>query len=252
MPWDYALILVFLGLVVPWLGRRRIRQLMSLPDTSKTDRLALYASTVAFQWLATGVIFWRATARGLQPRDLGLAVPSAARVVSVAIALTIVITANQWISLRRLALKPRQIQGILPQLALKLFPRDNVEKLAFSALVATVALCEEFIYRGFAQRVLQDISAGALLAGIAGSAALFALAHAYQGRQGLLATFIVGLIFATARAWTGSLAPSLAAHFAADFTAGMVAGNRMRAISLSANKIGQPDEAVPPGKSGPG
>ncbi len=230
MHWDFALILIFFATAVPLLGRRRIRQIMRMPETTKRDRLALYASTVAFQWIAAALILWRTSSHGIPAARLGLAVPNIALTMTISILLAALILANQLVSLRRLALRPAESQGILPQLALKIFPRDNVERLAFLAVVATVAVCEELIYRGFVQRVLEDWSGGFLIVGILGSAVLFGLAHIYQGRRGLFSTFVVGLLFSAIRAWTGSLIPSMIAHFIADMTAGLLAPSRLRAV----------------------
>src|SRR5690348_14981033 len=76
MHWDFALILLFLGTVVPWLGRRRVRQLTQMPQTTKQDRLLLYVSTIVFQWAAAGVILWRTDARGISFASLGFQIPS--------------------------------------------------------------------------------------------------------------------------------------------------------------------------------
>lgn len=170
MYWDFALILVFLGIAVPLLGRRRVRQLMQMPSTTKMDRLSLYASTLAFQWIAAGVILWRSSAHGIHAIQLGLAIPSPALTVTASVVLAALILLNQIMGLRRLVAQPDKIQGILPQLALKLFPQDDVERLAFFALVITVALCEELIYRGFVQRVFQDWSRGSVIVAVIGSA----------------------------------------------------------------------------------
>ncbi|MFZ0580336.1 MAG: type II CAAX endopeptidase family protein [Candidatus Acidiferrales bacterium] len=231
MRWDFALILLFLGIALPLLGRRRVRQLMQSPSTTKLDRLSLYASTLAFQWIAAGVILWRAAAHGIPPAQLGFALGNPPLTITVAIVLAALVLLNQLVSLRRLAARPAEAQGLLPQLALKLFPQDDVERLAFFALVVTVAICEELIYRGFVQRVFQDWSNGAILAGVVGSAIYFAIAHLYQGRRGLASTFFVGLIFAGARAWTGSLLPPIAAHFLADITVGLLAPSRIRSAT---------------------
>src|SRR5271155_4630083 len=158
MHWDFALILLFLGIAVPLLGRRRVRQLMQMPSTTKMDRLSLYASTLAFQWIAAGLILWRTGAHAIRPAQLGLAIPDPSVVISATVVLAALILLNQILGLRRLVTQPANVQGIVPQLALKLFPQDNVERLAFFALVTTVALCEELIYRGFVQRVFQDWS----------------------------------------------------------------------------------------------
>jgi uncharacterized protein len=223
MPWDFAAILIFLGAAVPLLGRRRIRQLMQLPSTTKADRLTLYASTMAFQWIASGFILWRSMARGIPAAQLAVAIPRPLLTVLWAVALTALILLNQIVGLRRLAAQPDANQGFVSQLARKLFPLEDVERLAFFALVMTVAVCEEFIYRGFVQRVFQDASGGSPYFAVAGSAAFFSLAHLYQGRRGLISTFTIGVLFSATTAVTMSLVPSMVAHFAADFTAGMLA-----------------------------
>jgi membrane protease YdiL (CAAX protease family) len=233
MHWDFALILLLLGIAVPLLGRRRVRKLLQAPQTTKIERLVLYASTIAFQWFAVAVILWRTHAHAITPARLGLAIPHVASTLIASVLLAALILTNQLVSLRRLSTHPAEIRGILPQLALKVFPQDSAERLVFSALVATVSLCEEIIYRGFAQRVFQDCSGGLVVVAIFGSAAMFALAHLYQGPRGVLATFLVGLLFSATRAYTGSLLPAMVAHFVADLTAGFLTPSRLRAAITS-------------------
>ena len=236
MHWDFAVILLFLGIAVPLLGRRRLRKLLQAPQTTKTERLVLYASTVAFQWLAAALILWRTHAHAIAPARLGLAIPHVASTLTATFLLAALILTNQLVSLRRLSTHPAEIRGVLPQLALKIFPQDSAERLAFSALVATVAVCEELIYRGFAQRVFEDWSGGLVIAAIFGSAAMFALAHLYQGPRGMIATLLVGLLFSVARAYTGSLVPAMVAHFIADLTAGFLTPSRLRAAQAAASR----------------
>jgi membrane protease YdiL (CAAX protease family) len=228
MHWDFALILLFLGTVVPWLGRRRVRQLMQLPQTTKQDRLLLYASTIAFQWVAAGIILWRTGARRISLASLGFQIPNPGIVALVSILLAALILINQLVGLSRISRGTGGQQGILPELARKVFPQDFGERLVFLVVVITVSLCEEVIYRGFAQYVFRNSLWGSVLAGILTSAALFALAHAYQGKKGIAATLIVGIMFSAVRSWTGSLLPPIFAHFLADFTAGMLAPSRLR------------------------
>jgi uncharacterized protein len=236
MPWDFALILIFLAVAVPWLGRRRIRQLFAMQQTTKMDRLSLYASTIAFQWLAAAVILWRTSTHGIRAAQLGLAIPSPRLTIAAAIVLSILILLNQIFSLRRIAANPAEIRGILPQLALKVFPQDDVERLAFFALVSTVALCEEIIYRGFVQFVFQSWSGGAIIVGIVSSAAIFALAHLYQGRRGLVSSSVIGLLFSAIRAWTGSLLAPLMTHFVADLAAGFLVPRKLHAALASRDR----------------
>jgi membrane protease YdiL (CAAX protease family) len=231
---DYAVILIFLGVAVPLLGRRRIRQLLNSPETTKLDRLAIYASTIAFQWLATVIILWRTRAHGITFAQLGVAIPKPALAITISIVLAALISVNQIYSLRSLVKAPSEFQGVLPQLALKLFPQDDIERLIFFALVVTVAICEEFIYRGFVQRVFQDWSGGHEIAGVFASAAFFALAHLYQGRRGLTTTSVVGVMFSGVRVLANSLFPTFVAHFIADFCVGTLAPAKLRAAKTYA------------------
>jgi membrane protease YdiL (CAAX protease family) len=226
--WDLALIVAFLGTAVPWMGRRRVQQLLRIPHTSKTERLTLYASTMAFQWLIAAIILWRVAADRIATQRLGAQVTHALLTGAVAAGLSVLIFANQVYSVRRIGATQLDERNILIQLALKVFPQDATERLAFFAVVVTVAFCEEWIYRGFVQLMFQSWARSAV-AGIVGSAVLFAGAHAYQGRRGLFSTFSVGLIFSAVRFWTGSLIPSIAAHFVADLTAGYLASHFVRA-----------------------
>jgi membrane protease YdiL (CAAX protease family) len=225
--WDFALILIFFATAVPWLGRRRVRKLMKAEQTTRSERLTLYASTSLAQWAATGIILWRTAEHGISRSELGLALPNPILVLIVSLLLAGLVFANQIFSLRQLATLPEESQGVLPHLARKVFPQDSTERLAFTGLVLTVAFCEEVVYRGFAQYVFTIWPFGSLAAGVLGSAALFSLAHLYQGRRGLASTFVVGLIFSGIRLWTGSLAAPMVAHFVADLMAGFLAPARL-------------------------
>ncbi len=251
MHWDFALILLVLATVVPLLGRRRIRRLMEASSTTKADRLVLYASTIAFQWIAVALILWRTYAHDLSPASLGLAIPKPGLTLITAILLSALILVNQIVALRRLKEHPESSShGILPHLALKVFPQDTVERLGFTALVSTVAVCEELIYRGFAQRVFQDLATrwvGTLIAvgvGVIGSAVMFSLAHLYQGPRGLVSTFVVGLLFSIVRAFTGSLVPASAAHFVADITAGFLAPGCLRGALAAAQSTASGSDII--------
>ncbi len=227
MPWDFALILLLLGVVVPWRGAVRVRKLLRQPQLTSADRLALYASTIAFQWFASGIVLWRALVRYISLSELAMAIPKPGLTVLVAVALSALVVTNQIVAIRRLSRLPPERHGFLGEMARKVMPQTLVESLAFVALVATVALCEEFIYRGFVQAIFEHAAASALL-GVFASAIFFSIAHLYQGKRGLATTFLVGLIFAGIRVWTGSLIPTIAAHFAADLCAGLIGARWLR------------------------
>lgn len=227
MHWDYAIILGFLAAALPLMGKLRVERILRRPGITQAERLRLYASTIAFQWLLVAVILWRTAAHAISIAALGLALPKPGLTVAVSIGLVALVLANQLVSLRFVGSRPEELHGKLAQVALRIFPQDHIERLAFVGVVSTVAICEELIYRGFAQTLF----AAVLHSGVAGvfiSAVLFSFAHLYQGKRGLIATFIVGLVFSLARFSTGSLIPSVAGHFVVDLIAGYMFPRKLR------------------------
>ena len=241
MPWDFVLIFFVLGVVVPWRGAVRVRELLGQPALSTADRIAVYASTIAFQWFAVAVVLWRCAAHGLGVAQLGVVLPHPARAALATVALLVPLLANQFYGLRRLAHMPPEQQGFLGALARKLMPQNSVEILAFTALCCTVAVCEEILYRGFVFAALEAALEGSLAVAVLGSSLMFSLAHLYQGRRGLLATFIVGLLLAAARTWTGSLAACVVVHLVVDLAAGLAAPRVLRVSAALATAASTPD-----------
>jgi CAAX protease family protein len=241
MPWDFIIIFFVLGVFVPWRGSVRVRKLLARPALSTTDRLLLYASTIAFQWLAAFIVAWRSFARGLTASDLALgsfasrapATPSLFRAVLATLGLTAFLCTTQFLALRRMPQLPAERRAFVQQMATKIFPQIGVEKLAFAALCATVALCEEFLYRGFVFAAIQRATHGMWAASVLGSSILFAAAHLYQGRRGLFSTFLIGVVFASVRAFVHSLAPSIVAHFCVDLLGGLLAPKLFAAAASS-------------------
>src|ERR1700693_715465 len=99
LPWDFALILLVLAIIVPWRGTVRVRDLLARPVLSPFDRIGIYGSTIAFQWVASGFTVWRVHARArtgsFVTSDLGLAVPHAARAIALGVGLSLVMAASQ-------------------------------------------------------------------------------------------------------------------------------------------------------------
>lgn len=125
----------------------------------------------------------------------------------------------------------------MPQVAMRIFPQSGLERMAFLPVVATVSICEEVIYRGFVQWAFEHASGGRVWVGVVTSAFFFGFAHLYQGKQGVGATGVMGLIFSVVRAWTRSLVPCVVAHFVTDITVGLLAPARLAALRASETTI---------------
>lgn len=224
MPWDFWLIFVVLGVVLPWRGRLRVKKLLATPNVGMAERLSLYASTIAFQWVAAAVTAWRAWARGLTALDLGLAIHGRGRLLLVAALGAAILASLQWLNLRRIGRSSGKVRNIMEALARQLLPQSKMELLPYFALAATAGLCEEFLYRGFAMAALTRAGLPTWSV-VAVSSILFGLAHLYQGAGGFVGTLMMGTIFGVARLECDGLAPVVLWHAAIDMVAG-VAGPR--------------------------
>src|SRR5438445_9318679 len=219
MPWDFWLIFFVLGVILPWRGRVRTKKLLAMPQVSTTERLALYASTIAFQWFAVAVVAWRAWAHGYTASQLSLSIPDRSRILVPSIVGAATIAALQWLNLRRVGKLPVDARRALQALAERILPQSTEELLPYLALAITAGLCEEFLYRGFAMAVLLHVGLQAWAAVLL-SSVLFGVAHSYQGRGGILMTIVIGLVLGSSRLAYESLVPAIFWHSAVDVVAG--------------------------------
>jgi uncharacterized protein len=220
MPWDILLIFFVLGVIVPWRGRARMRHILAKPRVESAERLSLYASTIAFQWVAVAVAGWRAWAHGFTAVELGLAVSGWATIAILSVLGTGSIVALQWLNLRRIGRSRSPLRAPLKAIAERILPQTRRELIPFFALAVTAGVCEEFLYRGFAMAVFFRWGLPAWIAVLA-SSLLFGLAHLYQGRGGLAATTILGLLFGATRVAFASLVPVMFWHTGVDMVAGI-------------------------------
>ena len=222
MPWDFWLIFFFLSIVIPWRGYIRLKKLLALPSVDTKEKLALYAVTIAFQWVLFGVVAWRACARGLTLQDMGLGPQPRVGIVLTGLLGAICIGGLQWLNLRRIGRMEGEAPELLRKLANRLLPVNLLEYLPYSALAITAGICEEFVYRGFGIAAFSKAGLPLWLV-VVFSSILFGLAHAYQGRGGIVSTGIFGVLLAIGRLWLGSLLPVMMWHAGLDLAAGIAA-----------------------------
>ena len=231
MPWDFWLIFFVLGVIFPWRGHARMKRLLAMPLVGSMERLALYASTIAFQWFAVAVVAWRAWAHGFTASQLGLIAHDRNRILIASIVGTATISTLQWLNLRRVGKIPVESRGALQAIAERILPKSTVELLPYLALAITAGLCEEFLYRGFAMAALAHVGLQAWAAVLI-SSVLFGLAHSYQGRGGIIMTLFIGTILGSSRIAYDCLVPAIFWHSAVDVVAG-TAGPRYLARKSS-------------------
>ena len=154
MPWDFWLIFFALGVLLPWRGRARMKKLLAMPQVTSMERLVLYASTIAFQWLAVAIVGWRVWVHGYTAAQLGLTLHNRGLLATAGLLGAAVIATLQWLNLRRVGRVPLKSRGALQAIAERILPQSTIELLPYLALAVTAGLCEEFLYRGFAMAVL--------------------------------------------------------------------------------------------------
>jgi membrane protease YdiL (CAAX protease family) len=231
IPWDFGVILAVLGVVIPWRGMVRVGRLMKVEDLGASGRLWLYGTTICFQWALAALVFWRAVARGMNFAELGLTIPDPWRTIWMTFAVTLLLCAGQIAGLRKMIQIPAEDRGALFRITEKITPRTRAEASAFAALAGTAGLSEEFLYRGFLLAVFARVfgeAGGSLLVASCVSSIWFGVAHLYQGRKGVITTFVVGTIFAAVRVWSGGLLPSIVAHAVVDLVVGLYVPRLLR------------------------
>lgn len=203
---------VFLMVGVPLLSWRSARpeQLREIPKT------ALYFSAVVSQWVLAliGVlVIWVA---GLAWQAVGLVPVAESEFLKWTAVLVLVSVAGLGLVL---LLEQRGWWPKESEMVQLLLPQTSREKLwSLLGLAPTAGLCEEFLYRGFllAEAAVWFHSAGW---GVVISSIAFGFAHFYQGLNGMVRAGLLGALLAWPVVQTGSIYPSMTAHFLIDVVA---------------------------------
>src|SRR5262245_20946325 len=125
MPWDFWLIFLLLGFVIPWRGYARMRHLMALPEVTSRQRIKMYGATIFFQWLLAVLVAWRALARGISLHDLGIGSVSNPFLMAVTLIGAVLIGAAHWANVRRMARSDHPNLERLRAFGSRLFPRSK-------------------------------------------------------------------------------------------------------------------------------
>ena len=182
-----------------------------VPDEQASDvadaRRAVYASAalslLIFAVIAFGIALWQ----DIDPARLGWRVDAPGPAFLWALGIAAAGLAVAWAVSRvgaRLGWRESPV-------SLALMPRDGKEIRSFLSMVGIAAVCEEYLFRGFAFQILAD-PLGAWPAVLVTSAS-FGLSHGYQKAIGVVRASSLGVLLALPVLWTGSLFPSIVAHF---------------------------------------
>ena len=216
---------VAIGAVYPLVGWLRFRALERRPEPiDRATRLRLYASIVISQWTLVAAVALVLGAAGLGLAALGQQAGLApVRTALVALALLAGFAVLSRITLAQLMRASADELPTHVRRAGRILPRDGVERAGFVPVALTAGVCEEILYRGWLPWAIAAWT-GSPLAGFALAAVVFGLGHAYQGRNGVVLTGLLGLFLGAVVAWTGSLWPAQLLHVAVDLVNGLAVG----------------------------
>jgi len=200
-------------------------------DSTRRERgrsLAYFESAV-IEWALSAVVVVLWIARGRPLPAIGLGMPGGWGFYAAAgLALGLV----GFLTWQRLSLvrspDPEVKSAVLRQLEplRALLPRTPGEMRGFIGISLTAGICEELLFRGFLLWYLG--SRVPVLAALVLGAALFGMAHAYQGSRGVLQTGVVGLGLVVLYVVSGSLWVPMLIHAFVDVNSGLIAYTFLR------------------------
>jgi membrane protease YdiL (CAAX protease family) len=243
MPALFAITLLALYLLIgePLLGRIAHRRLLAALDAGAVDaRRRFYR-----QWTWQGWMLLLVTlavtlgVAGWTPARLGLRWPhglqgwpshgaTGGMLAGFVVGMILAVAGGIVIGLATARRRKRAPHVGTPRVAggdklLRMLPRTRAERWSFAALAATAGITEEVIWRGFGLGLLFELLPHApVVVPIALAALAFGWAHLYQGWTGMLATALLGGLFAWLYWATGSLLPPMLLHVLVDLRALLV------------------------------
>lgn len=215
----------------PILGRRQHRALLAElpvdPAGPEAVRLRFYRSWVRQGWLWAAAMLGVVVATpGIGLTDLGLRWPDlrfeGLDGIGGSIVTGMVGGLAGGVVLTAVAASLPVVRRRLPRMAGKtavvpMLPTSPRGRRGWAGLAITAGVTEELTYRGLLILVIALVAPAAqaiVVVAIAG--VLFGLAHAYQGRAGMLATGVLGCAFAGVYLATGSLLIGMVLHLLID------------------------------------
>ena len=205
------LLVAYMVLVMPWIGRYKYRKLQQRLAAGVPDaRVHFYRITVVQQWALVLLILLFARVASLPWRAIGLAQPASWSTTrdllitfAVAIAISVILfrcTGDRF--LRRLL-----------KMAGALIPDKTAERFWFGAVSLGAGVTEELLFRGFLFWYLGFFFPQLTLVQlIVISSVLFGFCHVYQGWVGIVGTGVLGAILMWMYVSTESLVLPMTIH----------------------------------------
>jgi membrane protease YdiL (CAAX protease family) len=223
--WDAYLLTFVLAVVVPVSGYFRFRRLpiragLGLPSRTK---VALYIKTICWQWLLVAALLLVLRRHRLSVSAIGEHLGDPRLTMG---------TTGAFLT----AIDPPAAADRVRALG----PAFGREMWVFAVVSLTAGICEELLYRGWLVNLLR-VATGSVWIAVGLGAAVFGVAHAYQGTKGMLRTSFIGLQLALLFVYVDSLIPGQVLHAGVDLVAGFVSAIAgARRVTAAAGRSGRP------------
>ena len=228
--WDGWLLTLILAVLVPFHGVLAYGRLQMVDGVIPLRRkLRLYSTIVMMEWGLVAATLAVAHHHGLKPRDLGQTIGNAGISLAVTALGLLALLVLTGFNIHQIRHAGREELEVTVQRARKFVPVGRREGTAFAGVALTAGICEEILYRGWLVSFLGALF-GSIWIGMIAAAAVFGIGHAYQGRLGMLATGLLGLLFGSMFVLVKSLVPGQVIHAAIDIVNGILAGRVVKRL----------------------
>lgn len=191
------------------------------------SKFTIYIWNIVAEWSMVFAAAWIMFRKGLSLGDIGQQPRNSFRMLLTLGVLVVVVAALAWLSRKRSknpsAPELRKAAGNL----VKIVPVTDAEQKVYVVVALTAGLCEEFIYRGWLLHLFAT-ALSSLWIGLILSSLAFGFAHLYQGRNVMISSTALGIVFGLLFIASGSLLPAQALHTAIDLTNGIALGKKLR------------------------
>ena len=196
--------------------------------SGSASRIILYGGTFVTQFILILLVWFGIRLRGVKMRDLigGRWKSVESFLLDVGLAAGFLVVSLLLLTLVRMAVGTLDLHNLQKQkddtlrMLGPLAPHTYLEVGLFVLLSVFAGLFEEIIFRGYLQRQFRALGQNAVV-GIVVSAAIFGLAHGYQGPRMMVVIGVFGSFFGILAHFRKSLRPGMMAHAFQDSISGI-------------------------------
>jgi uncharacterized protein len=185
-------------------------------------KMKAYIETILLQWSLCGAVLlvWLWKARSFAVLGLDVIWNQRFILANLFVIAACAFLVWQWLQVRKLRGNiPDSLRNQLKSIA-EILPDTSADRKLFMVLAVTAGICEEILYRGFLMWYVESYAG--FIPAIVISILVFGLAHAYQGRAGILKTGAMGALLVGIYVVSGSLLGPIILHCVTDVTSGLI------------------------------